>query len=406
MKTAGWSTAEERKEAAWWLNKAPGFGAVKLRMLTQCAGSAEEILWESGCLRQGSVSADSWYQEICSRYRQCGLGEDEAYRFCLKPADLEALGKYSARWSQAQDEYEKCSEAGIRFVSTEDDEYPERLLPLYDHPYGLYLRGELPDPAAPAAAVVGARACSSYGRTQSVRFARELAASGVKIISGLAFGIDSAGHRGALDSGVKSATFAVLGCGPDLCYPPEHEELAEEIIENGGGLISEYSPGTRPVPGHFPQRNRIISGLSDCVLVMEARRRSGSLITADAGLEQGREIFALPGHVGDPLSEGCHNLIAAGAAILTDSSDVLSFLLPNRLDSGNKGDAAAELSEKSLAMQKDLVYSCLDCQEKTMDDIAALTGLPLNQIQIKLLDLLLSGLIEETARGHYIRRPQ
>lgn len=184
------------------------------------------------------------------------------------------------------------SKKRIQYIRQEDPDYPERLRVHRGMPKGLYVRGRLPAADRPAVAVVGARRSDSYGNETARRFARELAAKGVQIISGMAWGIDGMAHKGALEAG--GDTFAVLGCGVDICYPPGHQSLYEELLIKGG-VLSEQPPGMPPLAGHFPARNRIISGLSDLVLVVEAREKSGSLITADQALEQGKDVYAVPG---------------------------------------------------------------------------------------------------------------
>ena len=188
--------------------------------------------------------------------------------------------------------------------------YPGRLKEIYDPPYALYVKGKLPDNTARAAAIVGARSCTPYGEKYALEYGKKLAECGIQVISGLARGVDGIGQRGALLGGGK--TFAVLGSGVDVCYPKNHMGLYLDILEQEGGILSELPPGTPPLPQHFPRRNRIISALSDIVLVMEARERSGSLITADLALEQGKDVYALPGPVNSSLSQGCNRLIFQG----------------------------------------------------------------------------------------------
>lgn len=180
-------------------------------------------------------------------------------------------------------------------------------------PYGLFVKGELPNPNAPAVAIIGARRCTHHGGIIAEHTAAELTRAGILIISGLAIGIDSCSHQGALSAGGK--TYAVMGCGPDICYPSSHRNLYEQIASHGG-ILSEYPPGREVRPAYFPLRNRIISGLADLVLVVEARERSGSLITVDQALEQGREVMAVPGRPDDPLSVGCNRLIPGGCSHL------------------------------------------------------------------------------------------
>lgn len=221
----------------------------------------------------------------------------------------------------------KNTERGIKFVSFFDDKFPERLVNIPEPPFGLFYRGELPDGNKPAVAIVGARQCSEYGRKAARIFGRDLAEKGVNVISGLAFGVDCASQIGALEG--NGDTYAVMGCGPDICYPPDNVELYEEITKHGG-VISEYRPGTQPSPGLFPLRNRIISGLSDVVLVVEARKRSGTYITVTQALGQGKEVFAVPGRITDSLSDGCNSLIREGAGVALKAEDILE-VLPNAI---------------------------------------------------------------------------
>ena len=212
-----------------------------------------------------------------------------------------------------------------RYISRNEAAYPEILRNYPRMPAGLYLRGSLPDPDRPAVAMVGARACSAYGKRQALHFAGVLAANGVQIISGMAFGIDAWSHLGALEAG--GDTFAVLGCGADLCYPAKNRKIYEAILAApASGILTEFEDGTQPLAWHFPVRNRIISALADLVLVVEARSRSGSLITADYALEQGKNIYAVPGRLEDSCSGGCNELIAQGAGIATCPELLLEVL--------------------------------------------------------------------------------
>ena len=201
----------------------------------------------------------------------------------------------------------------IKCITKEDPNFPERLRKLSGMPKKLYYIGYLPDPKKPSAAVIGARMCSPYRRCQAFKYARTMAKYGVQIISGMARGIDAEGHKGALDT--DTPTFAVLGSGVDVCYPKSNRRLYQRILEKGGGIISELPPGSPPMNWAFPARNRIISGLSDAVLVVEAKEQSGSLITANFALEHGHSVYALPGAVTEELSRGCNKLIFDGAGI-------------------------------------------------------------------------------------------
>ncbi len=390
--TDGRIMADERKiteerEAAWWLGAAPGFGAVRLVQLSQLFDSARSVL---AAAREKGDGRIFWRERIRARWRK-----GETLR--VTESDWQRLKDYAKEWEKSAWDYHRWAQKGIKFITVWDDIYPRRLCPYPNRPFSLYIKGNLPAEKAKAAALIGARACSPYGRSYARRTARELAERGVQIISGLAAGIDSEGHIGALESRKEGSTFAVLGCGPDQCYPKEHGLLAERIVEAGGGLLSEFAPGTPPFSSNFPMRNRIISGLSDCILVMEARRQSGSLITVNRALDQGKDVFALPGRVSDPLSEGCNRLIQSGAAPLLGSRDVLELLFPG----AEENEKNAEFVKKPLASDRNLVYSCLDCQGKSVQELMELTGLPLSAVREELLALLLDGRAAETAKGCY-----
>ena len=211
----------------------------------------------------------------------------------------------------------------IHYIRRNSDYFPLRFEGLSDVPQGLYYIGSLPDDNIPSVAVVGARSCSSYGRKTAFALGKFLAEHGVQVISGMAMGIDSSAQEGALAAGGK--TFAVLGCGVDICYPRTSYAVYDALAVRGG-IIAEVEPGTKPLAYNFPRRNRIISALSDIVIVVEAREKSGSLITVDCALEQGRTVYAVPGRLGDRLSDGCNYLIAQGAGILWSFEAVMEEL--------------------------------------------------------------------------------
>ena len=238
----------------------------------------------------------------------------------------------------------------IRCIRRHEPSFPSLLAAIHDPPPRLFLRG--PVEAAlldrPAIALVGARACSSYGRSVTRSLARDLAAAGVVVVSGMARGIDGEAHRGALDGG--GVTVAVLGCGVDRDYPAAHSELARRICETGL-VVSEYEPGVEPAPWRFPARNRIIAGLSRATVVIEARERSGALITADFALEEGREVLAVPGEITSSLSAGTNALLRLGATPVTCVADVLEVLgiEPARPDATTLGGVAGVLLERLSA---------------------------------------------------------
>lgn len=274
--------------------------------------------------------------------------------------------------------------------------YPQRLREQLHMPEKLFVTGSLPEEQIPTVAVVGARMCSQYGRMQAFEFSKALAQCGVQVISGLARGIDGCAHAGALAGGGR--TFAVLGCGVDICYPKENKKLYDEI-KNNGGVLSEFPLGTKPFPKHFPMRNRIISALADVVLVIEAKLRSGSLITVDFALEQGKTVFALPGRVGDQLSAGCNRLISQGAGIAWSVNSVLEEL-------GLEQNFSPKADKKrgiGLATVKDLVYSCVDLTPKDLNVILEEIPYSAQEISTALLELLLEGKILEPFKNYYVR---
>lgn len=283
-------------------------------------------------------------------------------------------------------------------VSSYSEEFPEKLKNIRRVPEKLHIRGRLPDPRLPSVAIVGARMCTPYGKSQAYRFAAELARQGVQIISGLAQGIDSMAHEGAL-SVAGGKTFGVLGCGLDVVYPRQNAGLYKKVADNGG-LISEFPEGMPPKAVNFPQRNRLISGLADIVLVIEAREKSGSLITVDFALEQGRSVYALPGRVDDALSQGCNRLIAQGAGIACSPDMLLEELKIER----NRTACVGERNNFGLASDLELVYSCLDFEPKSVQAIQETCGMPTLQLLQVLVELEIKGLAREIMKSYYVRQ--
>lgn len=286
----------------------------------------------------------------------------------------------------------------IKTVSRDEPGFPDKLKNYSGMPQKLYYLGRLPDPSLPSAAVVGARMCSPYGRCQAFRYAKTLGEHQIQVISGLARGIDSEGHKGALETGTP--TFAVLGCGIDVCYPASNKWLYRKILEKDGGIISEYPPGTPPKTWAFPARNRLISAFSDAVLIVEAKEKSGSLITASFALEQGKSVYAVPGAVTDELSKGCNKLIFDGAGIAYSPE----ILLLEWGIFGQKEEKSCEKEKLGLAQDLDLVYSCLDLRPKNLDDLVEKTGYPSAKVSDSLVRLELMGLARECGRQHYVRQ--
>lgn len=223
----------------------------------------------------------------------------------------------------AKREYEKLQTKGILFYPEYHPHYPAKLLSIPARPFGIFVKGKLPDIRQRSLAIVGARDCSEYGQYVARHFAEKMAQNGVAVISGLARGIDGIAQRAAMEAGGES--FGVLGCGADICYPKSNEKLYRMCMERGG-ILSTYLPGTPPTPNLFPPRNRIISGLSDGILIIEAREKSGTIITADLALEQGKDVFVIPGRVTDRLSDGCNSLIRQGASLIQSPEQLLEEL--------------------------------------------------------------------------------
>lgn len=358
----------QEKASLYWLCQVPKLGAVTIRNLWEYFQSFTVI-----------------YNIEETKLQETGL---------VKAAQIASIKAWKGRYAECMEAYQKLGDRKIQFITPLDEAYPNRLQELYDYPMGLYVKGRLPDAQQPSVAIVGARGCSAYGAQVAEEFARVLAKEQVQVISGLASGIDSAAHKGALRAGCP--TFGVLGCGVNVCYPPSNYNLFDAMV-HCGGVLSEYSPGEQPLPGYFPRRNRIISGLADVILVVEARERSGSLITAELGLEQGKEVYAVPGRVTDALSAGCNRLIEQGAGAALSPGMILDCL-------GLKHGKKLMFHEKNingLAKKEKMVYSCLDLNPKHLDEIASACGLEVQECIGILFGLELAGHITQTASHYY-----
>ena len=278
---------------------------------------------------------------------------------------------------------------GVRWVPRSSPCFPGGLRAIFDPPPGLFVRGDVDDSALerPAAAVVGARSCSSYGASIARMLGRELAAAGIVVVSGLARGVDGEAHRGAVEAG--GLTVAVLGCGVDRVYPAAHADLARRIRASGL-IVSEYAPGVEPAPWRFPARNRIIAGLAAATIVVEARERSGALITADLALEEGREVFAVPGEITSALSAGTNALLRNGATALTAAADVLEAF----------GVAATAGEGPVLGAEAEHVLTRLRDRARSVDELARALELPAGEVAAIVAELELAGVIEE-GEGRY-----
>lgn len=293
-------------------------------------------------------------------------------------------------------EYDLLEKKEVKFITRMNSEYPKRLSEISAPPYVLYVKGKLPLEDAISVAIVGARQCSMYGERMAKEFAETLSDAGIQIISGMARGIDGISQRAAVQAGGSS--FAVLGCGVDICYPRENFNLYQDLQINGG-VLSEQPIGTQPQKTFFPARNRIISGLADVVLVMEAKEESGSLITADMALEQGKDIYALPGNVTSHLSQGCNRLIKQGSGILISPEDLLNDLgifHNKKVKKPIENKIVLESTEK-------LVYSCLDFEPRSLNHILEKTKLQISVLLDHLVMLQLKGYVREVSKNYYVK---
>ena len=335
-------------------------------------------------LRLGMKNIEMLYYIEETQSDFCGLTENE----------IDVIRESAKGW-QLDESYEKMLKKDVKMVTIYDSCYPTRLKELSTAPYALYVRGRVPQDCF-SVAIVGARECSSYGRSMAKEFGVTLAKAGVYVVSGMANGVDSASQNGALEAG--GVSFGVLGCGVDICYPREQISLYTRLQEQGG-LLSEFPVGTKPLPQHFPARNRIISGLADVVLVIEAKEKSGSLITADMALEQGKDVYALPGPVTSCLSSGCNRLIKQGAGVLLTPEELLEELeiCHTKFQEKQKGEKIL------LETTENIVYSCLGFYPKNVEQIMQESKLLPKELLSTLLGLELKGYIQEISKNHYVK---
>ena len=296
-------------------------------------------------------------------------------------------------------EYEKFSATPFSFITMEEKSYPEKLHNIYDKPYGLYYIGTLPT-FKPAVSIVGARRCSAYGKRIASELGGLLADKGFTVISGMARGIDTYGHKGCLENGGN--TVAVLGSGCDVIYPTDNRLLYEEIVKSGGAIISEYQMGTSPLAMNFPRRNRIVSALSDIVIVVEAREKSGSLITADFALEHGKDIYVIPGRIGDSLSSGTNGLIAQGAGVIYDLQAFSDEISQNF----NLGEKRTSLNRKKvlkLTEDQAKVYNLFDDYPKSISTVLEESKMDYLMLLSILFTLERQGMLVEVFKNNYVK---
>lgn len=363
--------ADDRK---YWVafSKIRGIGSVRFNLLITKFGSL----------------ADAWHGDIRS-LKEAGLTDNliQAIITERKKIDPDAL-------------YEEILKKDIGILCVNDSDYPPLLRQIATPPPILYYRGTVSCLQKKTAAIVGTRLMTAHGKRSAASIARVLAENGIVVVSGLARGVDSVAHQVAIDSGGE--TVAVLGSGVDVIYPAEHKNLAK-MIEKNGIILSDYAPGTRPERQNFPPRNRIISGLSYCSIIIEAGEKSGSLITARFAAEQGREVFVAPGPFGEPQSLGTNRLIRDGARPLVDLDELLSFLDVSEVETLPFMPQASKIAfEEPLEKQ---IVDLICCEALHLDEIARQLSIPAGVLSGKMMLLELKGFVEEVAPNMYRKNP-
>jgi DNA processing protein len=359
--------------AAVRLAMVPGVGPATRRTLLEQFGSAEAVL----------AAAPSQLRDVP------GVGPKLTQRIA------------AADEIDVESQLRLCREHGLLLLTEDSSEYPRLLREIYDPPAVLFVRGTLEPTDSLAIAIVGTRHASNYGRQQAERLASGLAHAGLTVVSGLARGIDAAAHQAALKAGGR--TLAILGSGVLNVYPPEHGTLAAEIAR-AGAVISENPPLSEPMTGTFPQRNRLITGMSLGVVVVEAGDRSGALISARHAMEQGREVFAVPGRVDSRTSRGCHQLIRDGAKLVETVEDVLDELGPLvEATPASDGRVIHHPAELQLNEQERLVLEAIDTESTSIDAVAAASGLPVQRVLATLSVLEMRHLVRRVSGTYVVR---
>ena len=359
------TNSDHLPDIAYWVSLSGFFGGPRLRKLWERFDSGAAA-WRAG---RENLSRLNFTPETIEKFLDWRQKTEPAE--CLKILNAEA----------------------IKVVMLNDPEYPPALQKLIDSPAILFYKGALPAEAN-TLAIVGTRKPTVYGRTVALNMAREAAAAGLTIISGLARGIDAIAHEAALERGGRAV--AVIGSGLDRAglYPPEHWGLAENIISSGGCVISEYPPLTKPAAHQFPERNRIIAGLAAATLVVEAPEKSGALITAFQALEYGREVLAIPGPITEPNAAGTNRLLKLGAHVITSPTDLLNFF--------NLSDRRATAPAPAISPDEQNILKLFSSVPQTIDDVANKSSLPIAKILINVSSLELAGLIQDVGGRRYI----
>jgi DNA processing protein len=352
------------------LSSVPGVGRSTFRKLVAHFGSPERVL----------SARPNAFKEIAG----------------LSDKVIKALVSFAWR-EPAEQELARATEADVVIITVDQPEYPDSLRTIPDPPLYLYVKGSLKPQDVHAIALVGTRKPTQYGRSITYRISSDLARAGFTIVSGLARGIDTQAHRGALSAGGR--TIGVLGCGVDIAYPPENKELLAEISQNGA-IVTEYPFGAGPEAGYFPARNRIISGLSRGTVIIEAAEDSGSLITAKNALQQNRKLFAVPGNIGSATSRGPNNLIKQGAALIESADDILKYL--GRQTPNSRETSQSEPSPV-LSQDEKRIYQCITDEPKHIDTLLIESRSSAGKLSGVLINLELKGLAKQLPGKYFIR---
>lgn len=364
-----------KNELYWlWLANIKGIGRKKTEALLECFLTPERLF----------AASETEIKEVFAAYKSF---RQEDLSVFLNSRDIMKIEAYD----------KKLADTGIEYISIDQERYPKQLKNIYDPPFIFYFRGVLPEEEGLKIAIVGARKCSPYGKKVAEYLGRMLAKNDIVVVSGMARGIDTAAHQGALVGGGK--TISVLGCGVNICYPQENLNLMKAIIKQGC-VLSETPVSASPLAGNFPLRNRIISGLCDGVIIVEAAAKSGSLITSDSALEQGKDVFAVPGRIFDQLSEGTNQLIKMGAKPVLDIEDILEEYMELPVKSSGKESVLVKNLDK---IEKE-VYSCISLDPLHIDAICRLAKVSINDLQLVLMKLELVGMIEQLPNKYFVKK--
>jgi DNA processing protein len=360
----------QRRDSYWHLAMIPGIGPVRVRRLLESMGSVEQIL----LARESELASVE------------GISNELA-RKIVKARDEVDLDR----------EKRLAQDHGVEVLDCEDDRYPQSLKEIYDPPLVLYMKGKIPKRFSMGIGVIGTREPSVYGRENAKKFSFQLAYAGVAVVSGLARGVDTFAHQGALAA--KGSTWAVVGCGLTTCYPSENQSLMDKITEDNC-VISEFPMETKPDRQTFPMRNRIVSGLCHGVLVVEAGAQSGALITARMALDQGRNVYAIPGRIDQPEAKGCHLLLKQGAKLVEGVEDIVQDL--NLLFSEKPVQREFPEVEKLNGDEAEL-YNALGKEEMHVDRLIQKTGLPSSKVSSTLLRLEMKKRVQQLPGQYFVR---